>query len=52
MNTKHVSPERIMQIATGHWSLKALAVAVDLSIFTSLKGKENIGVTSSFLKKT
>ena len=40
MNTKHVSPEKIMQIAIGHWSLKALAVAVDLSIFTSLKGQE------------
>ena len=40
MNTKHVSPERIMQLATGHWSLKALAVAVDLSIFTSLKGQD------------
>jgi ubiquinone/menaquinone biosynthesis C-methylase UbiE len=40
MNTKHVSPEKIMQLATGHWSIKALAVAVDLSIFTSLKGRE------------
>ena len=40
MNNKHVSPERIMQLATGHWSLKALAVAVDLSIFTSLKDQE------------
>jgi len=40
MNAKHISPQRIMQLATGHWSLKALAVAVDLSIFTSLKGQE------------
>jgi predicted O-methyltransferase YrrM len=40
MNTKNASPEKILQLATGHWSLKALAVAVDLSIFTSLKGRE------------
>ena len=37
MNTKHVSPERIMQLVTGHWSLKALAVAVDLSVRNPLK---------------
>ena len=43
MNTKHISPESIMQLATGHWSLKALAVAVDLSIFTAMKGKELTG---------
>ncbi len=46
MNTKPVSPERIMQLATGHWSLKALAVAVDLSIFTSLKSQ---GLTATQL---
>jgi predicted O-methyltransferase YrrM len=40
MKTKDVSPERIIQLATSHWSLKALAVAVDLSIFTYLKGRE------------
>lgn len=39
MNIKHVSPERIMQLTSAHWALKALAVAVDLSIFTSLKGQ-------------
>lgn len=49
MKTKHVSPERIMQLATGHWSLKALAVAVDLSIFTSLKGEELTAVQLSEL---
>jgi ubiquinone/menaquinone biosynthesis C-methylase UbiE len=40
MNTKDVSPEKIMQLTTSHWSLKALAVAVDLSVFTSIKGRE------------
>lgn len=39
MNNKPVSPEMIMRLTNAHWALKALAVAVDLSIFTSLKGK-------------
>jgi ubiquinone/menaquinone biosynthesis C-methylase UbiE len=39
MNTKPVSPERITQLTSAHWALKALAVAVDLAVFTSLKGR-------------
>ena len=40
MSTKNASPEKILQLATSHWSLKALAVAVDLFVFTSLKDRE------------
>lgn len=39
MTTGPVSPQRILQLTSAHWALKALAVAVDLSIFTSLKGR-------------
>ena len=39
MNAKPVSPDKIMQLTSAHWALKALAVAVDLSVFTSLKGQ-------------
>ena len=39
MNAKPVSPEKITQLTTAHWALKALAVAVDLSVFTSLRGR-------------
>jgi hypothetical protein len=39
MNTKPVSLEGITQLTTAHWALKALAVAVDLSVFTFLKGR-------------
>lgn len=37
MNAKSISPESIMRLTSAHWSLKALSVAVDLSIFTFLQ---------------
>ena len=39
MGTKSVSPESIMQLTSAHWALKALSVAVDLSVFTFLKNR-------------
>jgi len=37
MNAKSISPESIMRLTSAHWSLKALSVGVDLSIFTFLQ---------------
>lgn len=37
MTAKSVSPENIMRLTSAHWSLKALATAVDLSVFTHLQ---------------
>ncbi|MFX0199252.1 MAG: methyltransferase [Candidatus Hodarchaeota archaeon] len=37
MNAKSISPESIMALTSAHWSLKALSVGVDLSIFTILQ---------------
>ena len=34
MKANAVSPDKIMRLTSAHWALKALAVAVDLSIFT------------------
>lgn len=39
MEKKEVSPASILKLTTGHWALKALTVAVDLSVFTNLKEK-------------
>ena len=36
MQPKPVSPQKIMQLTSAHWALQALAVAVDLSVFTTL----------------
>ena len=38
MGSKRIGPEPIMRLTTGHWSLKALAAAVDLGIFNCLQG--------------
>jgi len=43
MNAKPISPESIMRLTSAHWSLKALSVGVDLSIFTVLqKGPKTV----------
>lgn len=35
-----ISPKEILELTIGHWKLKALAVAVDVSVFTLLEEKE------------
>ncbi len=51
MNDKPISPESIMRLTSAHWSLKALAVAVDFSIFTFLqKGPQTVTQLAGLLK--
>ena len=51
MNAKSVSPESIMRLTSAHWSLKALSVAVDLSVFTLLqKGPQTATQLAGLLK--
>jgi hypothetical protein len=40
MNSQNISPEPILQMATGFWVSKALMAAVELEVFTRLAGKK------------
>lgn len=43
MKKNNITPESILRLTSAHWALKALAVAVDLEIFTELNN-ENLSV--------